>query len=258
MTSRPFPPVPRPMCRDARRNHGLVLAAAGKVFSEAGAAAQIEDVARAAGVGVGTVYRRFGSREDLVAAVVAHRLAGWAAEARAALRRAESDPWEAFSGLLWSYARSCVADHRLLDLGCAGVLDLLTAGDGEHPGGLVALVEEVIGQGVAARVLPPELTARDVIALMTGIGGVAAVPGPDRRPCCATPSPASAMPPPPLRLPSLASGLRLTGMRSTSRPGTAARSTAPSPRTARGTPRGDGAGMDAGAGQGQGRGGDTR
>ncbi|MER6562693.1 TetR/AcrR family transcriptional regulator [Streptomyces sp. NPDC001027] len=168
------------MRKDAQRNHERILAAASRVFSELGTAAQVEDVARAAEVGVGTIYRRFGSRDGLIAALVVHRLNAWATQARTALGGAGADNWEAFSGLLWSYAESCVADHQLLDLGCARVLELLN-GEGGRPGEVVVLVEEVITQGVAAGVLPPALTSGDVIALMTAIGSVAAVPGLDWR-----------------------------------------------------------------------------
>lgn len=179
MSTRSDPTAPRPMRKDAQRNHERILSAAGQVFAELGPTAQVEDVARAAGVGVGTVYRRFGSRDDLVAALVVHRLTAWASQARVALD--EADPWEAFSSLVWSYADSCVTDHQLLDIGCASVLDLLNGADGE-PGEVLTLVQEIISHGIDAKALPDSLTTDDVIVLMTAIGGVAAVPGLDWRP----------------------------------------------------------------------------
>ncbi|GAA4524892.1 TetR/AcrR family transcriptional regulator [Amycolatopsis samaneae] len=176
-----MPDAPPRRRKDAQRNRERVLTAAGEVFAELGATAQVEDVARAAGVGVGTIYRHFGSRDELVAALVAHRITGWAAEARAARTAAGPDPWQRFSGLLWSYADSCVTDHQLLDLGCAAVLDLLS-GDHEHSGELVALIQETLDEGTTAGVLPATLTVEEVLALMTAIGGVAAVPDLDWRP----------------------------------------------------------------------------
>lgn len=59
---------------DARRNHAAVLEAARDVFVERGASAPLEDVARRAGVGIGTVYRRFGDRDGLLRAVVLEAL----------------------------------------------------------------------------------------------------------------------------------------------------------------------------------------
>jgi AcrR family transcriptional regulator len=52
-------PVTKPLRADARRNRERIVSAARTVFAEQGAEAQIDDIARAAGVGVGTVYRHF-------------------------------------------------------------------------------------------------------------------------------------------------------------------------------------------------------
>ncbi|MFK0259529.1 TetR/AcrR family transcriptional regulator [Streptomyces sp. NPDC090445] len=179
-TNPPPSPSTTPVRKDARRNHERVMAAAGQVFTTLGPTAQIEDVARAAGVGVGTVYRRFGSRDGLIAALVTDRLTGWAIAARAELTHADLDPWDTFARLVRSYAESCVADRLLLDIGCATVLELLT--DNQGPGGLLTLLDEVITTGIQARALPPTYTTGDVITLMTALAGVAAVPGLDWRP----------------------------------------------------------------------------
>lgn len=60
---------------DARRNHTTILAAAQQVFLAQGAGAALDEVARVAGVGIGTVYRRFGDRDGLLRAVVLEALA---------------------------------------------------------------------------------------------------------------------------------------------------------------------------------------
>src|SRR5580700_5755397 len=83
----------RPLRRDAARNRQRVLKAASEVFTERGLDVSLDEVARHAGVGVGTVYRRFRTKEDLVEALFLDRseevaaLAGEAGEA--------SDPWSA-------------------------------------------------------------------------------------------------------------------------------------------------------------------
>ncbi|MFE6763047.1 TetR/AcrR family transcriptional regulator [Streptomyces sp. NPDC057689] len=59
----------RPMRADARRNHGRLLAAARTAFAEHGTDASLEDVARRAGVGIGTLYRHFPTRHALMSAV---------------------------------------------------------------------------------------------------------------------------------------------------------------------------------------------
>src|SRR4051795_6932890 len=65
---------PRPLRADARRNRELILAAAREAFAEAGHDVQMPDVARAAGVGVGTLYRHFPAKEDLVLALVREKV----------------------------------------------------------------------------------------------------------------------------------------------------------------------------------------
>jgi AcrR family transcriptional regulator len=59
-----------PMRADAKRNYDLLVAAADAVFTEHGTEAPLEDIARKAGVGIGTLYRRFPTREALLAAVL--------------------------------------------------------------------------------------------------------------------------------------------------------------------------------------------
>ncbi|MFB7666605.1 TetR/AcrR family transcriptional regulator [Kitasatospora sp. NPDC056138] len=84
---------------DARRNLESVLRAAREVFGELGYDAPMEEVARRAGVGVGTVYRRFPSKEVLVQRIAAEEVAWLTEQARESLHGG-ADPWEALSGYL--------------------------------------------------------------------------------------------------------------------------------------------------------------
>jgi AcrR family transcriptional regulator len=84
--------------RHARRNHELLVAAARDVFSEHGVEAPLEEVARRAGVGIGTLYRHFARREALVEAIFEDRISEFIAIARAAA--AEPDAWQAFTSFL--------------------------------------------------------------------------------------------------------------------------------------------------------------
>ena len=87
--------VGRPLRRDAERNRQRVLKAASEVFTECGLEVSLDEVARHAGVGVGTVYRRFRTKEELVEALFDERIDAIAAiGARAA---EDPDPW---SGLV--------------------------------------------------------------------------------------------------------------------------------------------------------------
>ncbi|MEA2254810.1 MAG: hypothetical protein QOG35_855 [Solirubrobacteraceae bacterium] len=82
----------------ARRNHELLVAAARDVFAEQGVDAPLEAIARRAGVGIGTLYRHFSTREALVEAIFERRIGDLVAVAQAAAD--EPDAWAAFVGFL--------------------------------------------------------------------------------------------------------------------------------------------------------------
>src|ERR1700756_94213 len=83
------------MRADARRNRERVLDAARECFARDGIEAQMDDVAAVAGVGVGTVYRHFATKEQLFRALASDYFDGQAQIARAAQQI--DDPWTAFS-----------------------------------------------------------------------------------------------------------------------------------------------------------------
>jgi AcrR family transcriptional regulator len=82
----------RPLRRDAERNRQRILAAAGELFTERGLGVTLDDIARHAGVGVGTVYRRYPDKEVLIDALFEERLRRLCEAAEAALD--EQDPWD--------------------------------------------------------------------------------------------------------------------------------------------------------------------
>jgi AcrR family transcriptional regulator len=84
---------------DARRNLESVLRAAREVFGELGYGAPMEEVARRAGVGVGTVYRRFPSKEVLVHRIASEEVQWLTTQAREALT-GDPQPWDALAGYL--------------------------------------------------------------------------------------------------------------------------------------------------------------
>ena len=84
--------------RHARRNHELLVASAREVFAEQGVEAPLEEIARRAGVGIGTLYRHFTTREALVEAILEERIGELLALADAAA--ADPDGWNALVGFL--------------------------------------------------------------------------------------------------------------------------------------------------------------
>lgn len=102
-------PCPRPLRADAERNRQRILRAAAEVFTERGLQASLDDVAESAGVGVGTVYRRFPDKEALVEALFTERLDTLVGFAEQAL--AEPDPWVGLVTFL-EQAASVIAGDR--------------------------------------------------------------------------------------------------------------------------------------------------
>ena len=106
----PAPLAPeRPMRSDARRNREQILAAARELFATQRADAQIDDIARLAGVGVGTVYRHFPYKEALMGELVRERFVGFNERLRAAAR-SDDDPFEALAGAMRENAASVAED----------------------------------------------------------------------------------------------------------------------------------------------------
>jgi AcrR family transcriptional regulator len=101
----------RPMRADARRNYDRLLAAAKEVFSEHGASASLEAIAKQAGVGVGTLYRHFPTRIDLVEAVYRNDLDQLV---RAAEETLELDPWSGVVSWLEAFVRYAEGKRILL------------------------------------------------------------------------------------------------------------------------------------------------
>jgi AcrR family transcriptional regulator len=99
---------------DARRNHELLVAAAQDVFSERGVEASLEEIARRAGVGIGTLYRHFATREALLEAIFERRIGEIVAVSEAAA--AEPDAWLAFVGFLEHTLELQAGDRVLKDV----------------------------------------------------------------------------------------------------------------------------------------------
>ena len=101
-------PSAKLMRADAQRNHDAILAVAKALFAEAGTDVPMEEVARAAGVGKGTLYRRFPTREHLFAAILQERVDALDASAQRALDA--PDVWRALSDWLELYDQ-CATEY---------------------------------------------------------------------------------------------------------------------------------------------------
>jgi AcrR family transcriptional regulator len=150
---------------DARRNYKRVLDAAREQFAEYGVEAQVDDIARAAGVGVGTVYRHFPTKDALLEALAADRfirLTEWAHEALEA-----AAAWEGFCAFLRRSAELQANDRALSALMSERDSFEGAASESED---LIAATQALVDRAQRSGELRPEVSANDVAMLMCGLG----------------------------------------------------------------------------------------
>lgn len=163
------PPSERPLRRDAERNRRRILDAARVVFADRGLSGSHDDIAREAGVGVGTVYRRFPDKEQLIDALFEARIEEIADVARAAT--AHPDPWEALVGFLMRTQELQSQDRGLKELvlgGSRGAERALAAR------ALIApLAAQVLQRARDAGVVRSDFELTDLPMLQLAIGTIA-------------------------------------------------------------------------------------
>ena len=153
----------RPLRADARRNREAVLEAAREAFAEEGLEAQMDEIAARAGVGVGTVYRHFPTKDALIEALQADRWLQLAAAADP--HRDADDPWEGLAGFLWDAARLQLVNRAWAELAAGAPLDL--SGEDERQV-LLAVTQEMVDRAKAAGAVREDLGAQDIGMLMCG------------------------------------------------------------------------------------------
>jgi AcrR family transcriptional regulator len=165
-TTAPATAAPAPGQRaDARRNRRRILETARELFAEHGYDTQMEHVARHAGVGVGTVYRHFPNKEDLLQALIVARFEGLAQAARDGI--ADPDPWNGFEGFM-RYGAGVMAADRALSEAMVERPEMMRAGaeGAEMP----ALLDQLATRAQAAGDLRADVKWEDVPGLICGMG----------------------------------------------------------------------------------------
>jgi AcrR family transcriptional regulator len=159
---------PRAGRRDAVRNYQRILDAAREVLGESGAEASMEEIATRAGVGVGTVYRKFASKDALIDELLRLAMAEVTTAAEQALARTDGHGLEE---LLRALGQS-FADHaRYANL-------LLERPADPSVGRLIrAAIVELTARATAAGTVDPGITAADVMALVWALRGLVQAPG---------------------------------------------------------------------------------
>jgi AcrR family transcriptional regulator len=159
----------RPKRADALRNYEKVLAAAREAFAEGGESTSLEEIARRAGVGIGTLYRNFPNRQALLEALYLDEVE----EVRRAGAQLEdsADPWEALSAWFERFIGYMATKRALLS-------ELLNYLDTDAPlftgcrAQLFAAGEPLLKRAQEAGVVRPDVSIGDVMQMVMGIAKV--------------------------------------------------------------------------------------
>lgn len=157
----------RPLRADARRNRERILESALAAFAEQGPDAQIDDVARHAGVGVGTVYRHFPTKEALLTELVRQKFRLFADRAREAVE-AGGEPFPALEALMRQNAASAAEDMGLKYAIASAGEEAWTQARAEREE-LIALTAELLERARGAGTIRPDIEATDIAMLMCGV-----------------------------------------------------------------------------------------
>ena len=156
----------RTLRADARRNRERVIDAARECFAQAGLDAQMDEIAATAGVGVGTLYRHFPTKQALAEAIATDHFDRLAASALAGLE--EPDPWEGFASFLRNSAQAQAGDRALAEVMAAEPEVMCDAAN--RRADLHEALAELVLRAQKAGSLRPDLVPADVPMLICGIG----------------------------------------------------------------------------------------
>ncbi|MEA2373298.1 MAG: hypothetical protein QOH12_3692 [Solirubrobacteraceae bacterium] len=157
----------RPQRADAKRNRERILESARDAFAVHGPDTQMDEVARLAGVGVGTVYRHFPTKESLLGELVRQQMERMVDNTRAGLAR-DGEPFAVFADVLRENAGiasgNAAIQYAMLGAG-EGVWEYAGVAQAE----LIGLTEEMITRAQRAATMRADVTAMDIPMLMCGV-----------------------------------------------------------------------------------------
>jgi AcrR family transcriptional regulator len=162
--------IERPKRADAQRNYEKVLAAAREAFAEGGESTALEEIARRAGVGIGTLYRHFPSRQALLEALYVGEVEDIS---RSAAELAAAEPWEALSVWISRFLGYIATKRALAD-------ELFNYLEPDAPlfqvcrASLYEAGEPLLKRAQDAGVVRPDVTIFDLIQMVIGIAKIPA------------------------------------------------------------------------------------
>ena len=155
-------PASQGLRADARRNRERILAAAEVVFAEKGASASTEEVARRAGVAIGTIFRHFPTKEALLQALIGDLVTRLDEEVRALVR--EGDPATGLFSFFSSMVEQSAAKKTIVDLLAAAGINLPVA---KPVQALRESIEALLLQAQQTGAVRGDVEVREVLALLT-------------------------------------------------------------------------------------------
>jgi AcrR family transcriptional regulator len=174
-TPAPSPLAERPKRADARRNYDKLVAAAREVFGEQETDATLEEISKRAGVGIGTLYRHFPARENLIEAAYVDGVEEICA---AVENHAGEEPWDALAGWLLEVVHFAATKRVLAD-------EMFAVMDRDAPffkscgGAIYDAGEPLLKRAQEAGVVRDDVDIADVTKMVSGIAGLRTV-GPEQ------------------------------------------------------------------------------
>lgn len=150
----------RTLRADAARNRELVLEAAERLLRERGLDVTVQEIADEAGVGVGTVMRRFRGKDELVAALVEARMEALLTIVERAIEASEEEPWDAFAAAFTDAVELHVRDRAFMEAVEGSHVE--TSRQAELGVHVRELLAQLVGRGIEAGVVRDDLTVADV------------------------------------------------------------------------------------------------
>jgi AcrR family transcriptional regulator len=165
----------RPLRADAERNRRRIVAAAHAVFARDGLDAGVDVVAREAGVGIGTLYRRFPTKRDLIAAILEDLSAAMLARIETV---DDADPWAALTATLRVFAEQVARDRGLFDALKTDMPSAWSLGDMRNR--LLDALEPRLAAAQAAGAARADLSVTDLLPVVAAVARIRPIaPGGD-------------------------------------------------------------------------------
>jgi AcrR family transcriptional regulator len=158
----------RPLRRDAERNRQRIIEAASAAFAEEGLAVTLDEIARRAGVGVGTVYRRFADKEQLIDALFEDRMKEFARVAEECLEA--EDPWHGLVRFLELATEQHACDRGFKEVALSGTHGLERVARARQL--MFPLVSQLVARAQADGSLRPDLEPTDLPLLQLMLGAL--------------------------------------------------------------------------------------